>query len=118
MGLIKRRARKLIRQKIRQPARAAIRGAAERWCPNCQKRVQPFHTCVIKTDFRKRRTQAERRTRAAKRRTAKTTKGTSAARPRERHQAHPYQTCHDPACQRRACVAFKEGMSACPLPHE
>jgi hypothetical protein len=107
VGLIKRHARRLLRQKVRKPARAALRGVVERWCPECQKRVQPFHLCAPRSDFKARRAQHER---AQRRRGGGT-------RPRERRE-HDYRTCRDEDCPRGLCRAFREGMRACPLPHQ
>ena len=123
MGFVKRRVRRLVRQKIRKPARAAVKRAAERWCPECQKRVEPFHLCAPKSDFRQRKAAAVRREKAERRRQRrreaaarrKAARGKSA--PGER-RSHPYQTCTDESCQRPLCVAFREGMAACPLVHE
>lgn len=109
-----------IKSRVRRAVRRRLKSAAERWCPACEKRVPPFHLCSPKSDFGRRRTQAERasaaerrRARAAKRkRTAKSSK--KARKPRENH---PYQWCTDPQCPRPLCKAFKEGIQACPLPH-
>jgi hypothetical protein len=126
MGFIKRRVRRVVRRRLRNPARAAVKRAATHWCPECQKRVEPFHLCAPKSDFRQRLRQADRRAgterrRQRKRETAarrKAAKGKSAPRaPRER-RSHQYQACTDEGCQRPLCVAFKAGMAACPLPHQ
>jgi hypothetical protein len=105
LGIIDR----LVDQHVRKPARDAVRRAMTQWCPECQKHMPFGHTCVIRTDFKSRRRQAERRT---TRRTA----GKAAPRARER-RAHPYETCSDQGCTRPVCVAFKAGMAACPLEH-
>jgi hypothetical protein len=104
--LIERHVRKM-RRKVRKRIRDTFRGAAERWCPECQKRVQPFHICAPSSDFKSRRRQAERRDSRRKRASGKS---------RER-SAHQYQTCTDQSCTRPVCVAFREGMAACPLEH-
>lgn len=104
MGLIKRHVRRLVRQKIRKPARAALRGLAEHWCPECQRRVQPFHVCAPKSDFKGRRSQLERRRSSSKR--------TSGSRPPRERGEHDYRTCRDQDCPRRLCQAFREGQGA------
>jgi hypothetical protein len=109
VGLIKRHARR-IRRKIRDRSRDAFRGATDHWCPECQKRVRPFHLCAPKPDFRQRRAQSDR---LAKRRTAK-----RKTEPRERRPPHPYQSCTDQECPRPACTAFRDGLAACPLEHK
>jgi hypothetical protein len=98
---------RLVDRHVRKPARDAVRRAMTRWCPECQKDMPFGHTCVIKTDFKRRKRQAER---PARRRSQ--AKGTSAARPH-----HDYRTCADQDCQRTACVAYREGMANCPLTH-
>lgn len=99
MGFVKRRIGRLVRRKVRNPARAAGRRAVASWCPECQKRQPPFHVCMIKTDF-KRRTKDARRPRS------------------QGHQAHDYRTCRDHDCKRPACAAFREGQAACSRPHQ
>lgn len=115
MGTLKKHARRLVRQKVRRPARAFLHRLTETWCPDCQKRVQPFHTCAPKSDFRKRRAQQARtETRRAKR---KASAKTSARKPRER-PVHDYEACRDEDCQCRECIAFRKGKGACELPHQ
>jgi hypothetical protein len=91
---------------VRKPARDAVRRASSHWCPECQRRADPFHVCVTKTDFKQRRRQAERVTRRRSR-----AKGTT------QRQAHDYRSCADRRCQRTACIAYREGQAACPLEH-
>jgi hypothetical protein len=114
MGFIGREVRRA-KRRVRRRARETFRNAAERWCPECQKRVQPFHTCVIKTDFKRRKTRQDRAT-AAQRRKARNAKGKT-TRTRPPREAHPYQSCTDMECPRPLCKAFKEGIQACPLSH-
>lgn len=63
-------------------------------CPKCKKAIgNPLtHTCAPKSDFRKRKRQAE------------------AARPKRKpREQHDYQLCRDDSCKRPLCVAFKVG---------
>jgi hypothetical protein len=103
--IIKREARK----RITRPARAALRGLAERWCPECQKRVQPFHLCAPRSDFKARRTRYER---------AQTRRKRGGTRPPRERREHDYHACRDEDCPRGLCRAFREGIQACPLPHQ
>ena len=101
----------LIERHVRQPVREAVRGAMSRWCSGCQKKMPLVHTCEIKTDFKSRRRQADRR--PARRRTRAKGKKT-ASKPAERHD---YRACDDQDCQRRLCIVYREGQQDCPLPH-
>jgi hypothetical protein len=103
-------------------------------CPSCQKRRGLAHTCVTKTDFKTRRRRHERR-RKAQRKAARKAEATqrrkeaalrrkaaaSARRkttsPRPRPPAHDYHTCRDPSCSKYGCLAYREGIDNCPLPH-
>lgn len=63
-----------------------------------------------------------RRKEAAQRRKAAAAERRKAARarppaPRPR-QAHDYRTCRDQDCERHVCTVFREGIEACPLPHQ
>jgi hypothetical protein len=108
MGLIEHHAKNLIRRNVKQPARRAMRRAVERWCPECQKNVPLFHTCVITADFKRRTADAKTGTRSNAR--------NSVRRPRGR-QTHDYRTCTDPRCPRPVCVAFREGQAGCTRAH-
>ena len=33
-------------------------------------------------------------------------------------QAHDYRTCRNEDCERHVCTVFREGIEACPLPHQ
>ena len=142
MGLIKRAVKRKIRQKIRTPVKRKIRQQARRvsfTCPRCGKRyVNRFaHTCVIKTDFKKRKRAAEarakraaaaakrkaqreraaqRRREAASRRRAAATARRQAARARMRTAGppgqHSYRACRDEDCERYACRVYREGVEA------
>jgi hypothetical protein len=78
MGLLRRRVRKHVtkplKRRVRKQARAVVHHATTRQCPQCQRRVHPFHTCAPKSDFRQRKAAAEReakrRARAARKRKA------------------------------------------------
>lgn len=133
MGLIKR----VIRQKAGTPARRAARQQARRVsvkCKTCGKRyVNPLtHVCAPKSDFAKRRREAERAARreaarARKKAAAERRKAAAAERhrkarekrsaPRSPRPQHDYRLCRDEDCQRYACVAYKDGVADCPLEH-
>lgn len=107
MGVIKRHARRLWRQKVQRPARAKLHGLIQHYCDDCEKTVEPFHTCAPRSDFKRRRGQqarAEKRRRDGKR--------------RDRRPPHDWRACRDDDCQVRVCVAFREGRESCPLPHQ
>lgn len=118
MGLIRRHAKRLVRQKIRQPAgrlvrrkvtrpaRAALKNIIEQHCDGCGKNVPPFHLCTPKSDFKRRKARNERAQRSSR-------KGTAGKR-----AAHDYAACTDRRCQNRLCKAYREGQQACPLPHQ
>lgn len=61
-------------------------------CPACKKTVSnPLtHTCVVRTDFKKRKAAAGR------------------SRPKQ-PEKHDYQACSDQDCPRPLCTAFKAG---------
>lgn len=157
MGLIKRAirrkirtpAKRAIRQKIRQPAKRALRRKVTRpakaklrrltsvKCGRCGKRYtnKLTHTCVIKTDYRKRLAAQKRREEAAARRqrrleAAARRKAAAAARrqsavslggpigSRPRPPAHNYRTCRDADCTRYGCTAYRQGIADCPLYHQ
>lgn len=133
MGLIKR----AIRQKVKTPAKRAVRQQARRVsvkCGTCGKRyVNPLtHVCAPKSDFRKRKREAERAARrdaararkkaAAERRKAAAAERRRKARekrsaPRSPRPQHDYRLCHDEDCRRHACVAYRDGIADCPLEH-
>ncbi|HZR50084.1 MAG TPA: hypothetical protein VFB06_11250 [Streptosporangiaceae bacterium] len=110
--MLSRTVRREARKRIGNPLREAVRRAAEQWCPECQKRVQPFHLCMVRTDFRQRKAEAGRQVRRGG--------GPETARGgrRDARTAHDYQTCPDRGCPRPLCRAFREGQLACPLPHQ
>lgn len=61
---------------------------------------------------RRRQAAAERRARdKARKQAAKTRK------PRSRQPQHDYATCPDKDCQRHPCLAYRQGIEDCPLPH-
>ena len=71
-------------------------------CGKCGKKYEgnPLtHVCVIKSDFKKRKTAA----------------GRAAARKKRQSERHDYQACGDKECPRPLCVAFKTGWN---LGHE
>jgi hypothetical protein len=115
-------------------------------CSACHKPRGLRHTCVIRTDFKKRKRaaarrrvtaerqrrrkaatarRAERRRRAAAERRAreKARKAAAAAKrrtraPRPRGDGHEPGTCGDRDCPRYGCKAFFDGIDSCPRPHE
>lgn len=124
VGLIKR----VIRQKVKTPAKRKIRQQARRAsvkCGTCGKRyANPLtHTCVVETDFAKRKRAAERQAKAEaarlrkqeaadRRRAAAAARRAKAASSRAapaRRPAHDYRTCRDNDCARHACAAYKAG---------
>lgn len=135
MGLI----RRVIRRKIRTPVKRAARRQLRRVsaeCQVCHKRyTNPLtHTCVVKTDFGKRKRAGERRAKAearrarrkaaadrrkaaaAERRKAARAKRSAPARRPSRPQ-HDYRLCRDQDCERYACVAYRDGIADCPRDH-
>jgi hypothetical protein len=114
VGLIERHARRLFRSKIRKPARTALKNITRRWCADCQKNVDPFHVCAPRSDFKRRRAQQDR----AEQRGQRRGKRANPATPRRERRAHDYTACRDDQCPRPLCQAYREGMAACPLPHQ
>jgi hypothetical protein len=95
-------------------------------CPVCGRPRGITHTCRQRTDFAKRRRQAdrkrkrqretarrrERRRKEAARRRERDRARKRAPRPRRqrpRPPAHDYHTCTDDSCQKYGCKAFREG---------
>lgn len=126
----------------RKKRRTAIRPRLAVTCGRCGKPRGVSHTCVTRTDFAKRRRQAEaqRKKRAAaekrrakraaaaqrkkeaaarRRAAAKARKAAAKTAPRRpRSPAHDYLTCTDPECTRYGCEAYRRGTEDCPLPHQ
>jgi hypothetical protein len=141
-------ARRAIRRKITRPARKRIERASSVTCSTCGKRyTNPLtHTCAVRTDFKKRKAAAGRRAAAelrrqrrreaaarkraaakARRKAAADRRKAAAAARRQaakrsqaprRLPAHDYHTCGDQDCRRHACVAYRDGIEDCPLPHQ
>jgi len=67
-------------------------------CAKCKKRVSnPLtHVCAPKSDFKRRKREAEKQAREA-------------ARKKRQGERHDYQSCGDPECKRSLCVAYKTG---------
>lgn len=67
-------------------------------CPTCKRTVSnPLtHACKPKSDFKRRKTKAEKAAKAA-------------ARKKRQAEKHDYQACPDRDCPRSLCVAFKTG---------
>jgi hypothetical protein len=86
-------------------------------CGRCgQSYANPLtHACASKPgDFKRRKAAAERRERKRKAAEARERRREAAARLRAEGAAgrpaqHRYQTCRDDDCQRRACIAYKQG---------
>jgi len=131
MGLIKRKAVTPVKRAARKQARrASVK------CKTCGKRyVNPMtHVCAPKSDFRSRRSAADRAAKreaarerrkaaadrrkaaAAERRKQARAKRSASRRPSAR-PAHDYHLCRDEDCTRTACRAYQEGMIACPRDH-
>lgn len=138
-----------VRRKVTAPAKRKARSAVRRisvTCKTCGKRyTNPLtHTCTVKTDFKKRRRQAQRKARAkdraekrrkarqdaaqrrkeARQRRAKAAraKRKTAARKKRRAPAHDPRTCDEPDCTRYGCRTWKDGYETgienCPRNHE
>ena len=124
MGLIKRHARRLFRQRVQRPARVFLHNLLEQYCEDCKQHVQPFHTCSPRSDFKRRRgQQARAQARAEKSRsrraaTATTAAKTARAKRQGRRAAEHYKTCTDDQCERQLCIVFREGQASCRLPHQ
>lgn len=118
--------------KLKTRVRRRAQRSASVKCGTCGKRyTNPLtHTCTVKTDFRKRaaaeqrrqkREQAKARRKAAadrrKAAAAARRQKTGSAAPKQRAPQHDYRTCNDEDCRRTACLAFREGIEACPLEH-
>jgi hypothetical protein len=141
VGLIKRVIRakvktplkRAVRQKVTRPVRAKAQRVTS---VTCGKRyAHPLaHTCVVKTDFAKRRAAAaravkreaakarrkaaaDRRKAAAVERRRKAREKRSAPSPRPPRQVHDYRLCRDEECPRHGCKAYRDGITDCPLEH-
>ena len=106
-------------------------------CTDCGKQRGFVHACRPKSDFKARKRkqatserqrkrkatrerQAARRRQAAAERRAREKARKDAARkcrPRPRQPQHDYATCTDRDCTRHPCVAYRQGLEDCPLPH-
>jgi len=110
VGAIKRHVRRYWRKKVVRPARGALKGLVQHWCADCERTVEPFHTCAPRSDFKQRRSRLERDARRRNRGRSR-----ASGKPRER-QVHDYTACRDDKCPRAACRAFREGQQACRYP--
>jgi len=111
-------------------------------CSTCHKTRGLRHTCVVRTDFKKRKRaaarkaataerqrkrkavaakRAERRRLAAAQRRArdKARKALNKRTPRSRPRSdgHEPGTCGDRDCPKYGCRAYWQGMADCPMPH-
>lgn len=106
-------------------------------CGTCGRQRGLSHTCRQRSDFRARRRkqataerqrkrkavrqrQAARRRQAAAERRARARARKQAARtsrPRPPRPQHDYATCTDRDCSRHPCLAYRQGIEDCPLPH-
>jgi hypothetical protein len=121
-----------------QRGRTQVKRPGVAWtCPKCRKPRGVAHTCAPASDFRSRRKRhekrrkaerkadrrreaAQRRREAARRRKAAAAERRKAARGgsgKPRQAPHDYRTCRDGECTKYGCVAFREGVAACPEPH-
>ena len=119
MNQLQRHLRRLVRQKVRKPALAFLHGLIQHQCPDCKRTVEPFHTCALKSDFKRCRA---RQARAERRRLDRAKQAGKGGGPRRQQRgerrADHYKTCRDEECQRQLCVVYREGIAACPLPHD
>lgn len=92
----------------RRPVRTRVKPRVMIDCPKCKRPVtSPLtHVCTIRTDFR-RRLAAQKKRQAAEKR----------ARARAAAPQHDYHSCTGQDCQRRTCMAYREGIADCPLEH-
>jgi hypothetical protein len=106
-------------------------------CTDCGKQRGIRHSCAPKSDFKARkrkqattgrrlrrravreRQSARRKQAAAERRARERARKTAAAtrKPRPRQPQHDYATCTDKDCMRHPCLAYRQGIEDCPLPH-
>lgn len=108
--------------------RDRLRVKARFECGKCHRRVtNPFtHTCTIRSDWAKRKRQAEQRKKrdaaqekrkqraadaAAKRKTAARERKAAAVKRRRKPRAAPHnpRTCREEGCQRYPCRLYEEG---------
>ena len=135
MGLIKRTVRRKAVTPVKRAARKQARRASVK-CKACGKRyVNPLtHVCAPKSDFRSRRSAADRAAKreaarerrkaaadrrkaaAAERRKRARAKRSAGRRPSAR-PGHDYRLCRDGDCTRTACRAYQEGIADCPIEH-
>ena len=71
-------------------------------CPACKKRLgNPLtHVCAPKSDFKARKSRAEKRAKTAER---------ERARKKRQSEQHPFESCRDDSCKRPMCVAYRSG---------
>jgi len=144
MGVFGRHWRRIVARPVKRKVRRRVRRTVRRVavsCPTCKKRyTNPLtHTCIVKTDFKKRRRQAiakdraekkrrrrqdaAQRRREAKQRRAKAAraKRKTAVKKKRRAPAHDPRTCDEPDCTRYGCRTWKDGFETgvenCPRDH-
>jgi hypothetical protein len=107
----------------RRSGRARLRPQVTRTCGRCGKPAgNPLrHRCVTRSDFRRRLARDRRQKEAARKKRAKAAaaakrKAARAARPAK--PKHEYRGCYEPDCPRAVCIAYRDGIRDCPLPHE
>ena len=122
----------------RRRRRSAVQNPVTWECSACHRPRGLRHTCdPRKGDFKARKRkaataerqrkrkavrerQAARRRQAAAERRARERARREAARkrrPRPRAPQHDYATCRDRDCMRHPCLAYRQGLEDCPLPH-
>jgi hypothetical protein len=121
----------------RRKTRTKLQPRVTLTCTTCGKRRGIRHDCRPKSDFKARKRkqatagrqrkrkavrtrQAARRKQAAAERRARAKARKQAARtrrPRPRQPQHDYATCTDKDCTRHPCLAYRQGIEDCPLPH-
>jgi len=79
----------------------------------CGKCGKPYtnplsHVCAVQTDYKRRKSAADRQ-QAAERRKAAKAKAKEAARSGPPRPRHSYETCHDKDCTRATCEAYRDG---------
>jgi len=121
----------------RRKTRTRLQPRVTLTCTTCGKQRGIRHTCAPKSDFKARkrkaataerrakrkatreRQAARRRQAAAERRARERARKAEArkCRPRPRQPQHDYATCTDKDCTRHPCLAYRQGLEDCPLPH-
>jgi hypothetical protein len=107
----------------RPPRRSSLKVSVTRTCGRCGKPApNPFsHRCATRSDWRKRVARDKRQKEAARKkraRAAAAAKRKAARASRPARPPHDYRACYEADCPRRVCIAYRDGITDCPLPHE